>query len=596
MKRVLLLLAAVLALTPAADAAETAGGILFSLPRPASGRIVFVRPDGSGLVDLTSNETMYETDFRSYSWSPDGRRIAFTSHRDGASSEEIYVMNPDGSGQQRLTFMSGRDSIFDFAPAWSPDGSTIAFVQDQNLHDSVWLMNPDGTSQRRLVDVGAIVRHLSWSPDSSRLLYEVQNAPPNRVEVVDVRTGAVHSLTPPNRIDLSPVWSPDGRYVAVASSGAAELPRIQVIDTADGSRNTVSSIVGGEPAWSPDGRRIAFTGSRAFPELANRFGVPTRLDLYVVDADGASQRRLTGSLGEEFGLDPGGTTPTWWPDGSRLFYLGGEGRAPATTTYVLNADGSCEQPFRAEDERPLVGPVWQPGATNLPPASRCADLRLSGSVNPNPVGLKAPVRLHLTLANDGNLTATGVHLRIEPPADASIRVQGDLRCSPPPLVCELPPLAPQTRTSLDFDVTSTTAGAAPTHLEVTADQPPAVAARGRLDLVALVLPCTLVGTNSPDRLWGTPSRDSICGLGGADRIDAGPGNDFVDGGGGADTIVGGLGRDDVVGGSGPDVVLLRDGARDTVSCGEGADVVVVDRGDRVDRDCEKVYRPPARKR
>src|SRR5919202_6063074 len=115
MKRVLLLLASVLALTPAADAAETGGGILFSVPRPASGRIVFVRPDGGGLVDLTSNETTYEQDYRSYSWSPDGRRIAFTSHRDGPSSEEIYVMNADGSAQQRLTFSSGHDSIFDIA-------------------------------------------------------------------------------------------------------------------------------------------------------------------------------------------------------------------------------------------------------------------------------------------------------------------------------------------------------------------------------------------------------------------------------------------------------------------------------------------------
>src|SRR5919199_298385 len=120
MKRLLFLFGALLALAPAADAADTGGGILFSLPRPGSGRIVFVRPDGSGLADLTSNEGAYEVDYRSYSWSPDGRRVAFGSHRDGPSSEEIYVMNADGSGQQRLTFMSGHDSIFDITPAWSP--------------------------------------------------------------------------------------------------------------------------------------------------------------------------------------------------------------------------------------------------------------------------------------------------------------------------------------------------------------------------------------------------------------------------------------------------------------------------------------------
>ena len=55
-------------------------------------------------------------------WSPDGRKIAFVSDRDGNS--EIYVMNADGSGQRRLT----RNPAYDADPAWSPDGRTIAFV------------------------------------------------------------------------------------------------------------------------------------------------------------------------------------------------------------------------------------------------------------------------------------------------------------------------------------------------------------------------------------------------------------------------------------------------------------------------------------
>ena len=56
------------------------------------------------------------------SWSPDGRKIAFTSGHDGES--EIYVMNADGSGQRRLTQQRGNATS---APAWSPDGRKIAF-------------------------------------------------------------------------------------------------------------------------------------------------------------------------------------------------------------------------------------------------------------------------------------------------------------------------------------------------------------------------------------------------------------------------------------------------------------------------------------
>ena len=56
-----------------------------------------VNADGSNPVNLTNNPA----DDRSPTWSPDGRRIAFVSDRDG--NHEIYVMNADGTGQTRLT-------------------------------------------------------------------------------------------------------------------------------------------------------------------------------------------------------------------------------------------------------------------------------------------------------------------------------------------------------------------------------------------------------------------------------------------------------------------------------------------------------------
>ena len=55
-------------------------------------------------------------------WSPDGKRIAFASHRDG--NVEIYVMDANGSNPSRLT----TNTVTDYAPMWSPDGTRIAFV------------------------------------------------------------------------------------------------------------------------------------------------------------------------------------------------------------------------------------------------------------------------------------------------------------------------------------------------------------------------------------------------------------------------------------------------------------------------------------
>ena len=75
---------------------------------------------GSRLLDLIESPPG-RPEVQTPVWSPDGRRIAFLSRRDG--SKEVYVVNADGSGQRRLT----RDARFPATPAWSPDGRQIAF-------------------------------------------------------------------------------------------------------------------------------------------------------------------------------------------------------------------------------------------------------------------------------------------------------------------------------------------------------------------------------------------------------------------------------------------------------------------------------------
>jgi TolB protein len=68
-------------------------------------------------------------------WSPDGRRIAFASARDGNS--EIYVMNADGSSPVRLTEHPEQDDF----PAWSRDGRRLAFVSERDGKFDLYLLD-----------------------------------------------------------------------------------------------------------------------------------------------------------------------------------------------------------------------------------------------------------------------------------------------------------------------------------------------------------------------------------------------------------------------------------------------------------------------
>lgn len=105
--------------------------------------IFTMRPDGSGVVNLTASADGHDFNAR---WSPDGRRLAFMSSRDG--NFEIYVMNSDGSDQRRLTDQGENDHD----PSWSPDGRRIVFMSRRDGNPEIYVMNADGSDQRRLTD------------------------------------------------------------------------------------------------------------------------------------------------------------------------------------------------------------------------------------------------------------------------------------------------------------------------------------------------------------------------------------------------------------------------------------------------------------
>jgi Tol biopolymer transport system component len=112
--------------------------------------------EGSGLRRLTRNPASDSAP----AWSPSGRKIAFVSNRDG--TYEVYVMNADGSGQLALGARTvgirgalGDVVAPDDAPAWSPDGRKIAFVSNRDGTHEVYVMNADSGGQRRLMHRGA---------------------------------------------------------------------------------------------------------------------------------------------------------------------------------------------------------------------------------------------------------------------------------------------------------------------------------------------------------------------------------------------------------------------------------------------------------
>ena len=215
-------------------------------------------------------------------WSPDGKKIAFTSYRDG--NTEIYTMNPDGGDLQNLT----QNSAFDEFPEWSPDGKKIAFrSKRQGGINKIYVMDADGGNVRRITDIQG--KRVTWSPDGKHLVFTSTSVGGENYEIftVDIDGSNLTRLTYNPEMDSDPAWSPDGSKIAFSSTRDA-IGQIYVMNT-DGSdpvKLTSGSLSSYHPTWSHDGEQISFW---TYSEKDR----DDRTDVWLMNADGSNLVNLT---------------------------------------------------------------------------------------------------------------------------------------------------------------------------------------------------------------------------------------------------------------------------------------------------------------
>ena len=219
------------------------------------------------------------------------------------SDGSIWVMNVNGRDAVRLTSrVQPKFLLFvgPLSPTWSPDGRRIAYTYRANekAERNVWLMNADGSNKRRLMRTPACGEvDVAWSPRGGQLAATCWWGWGSRHIVLMGLDGRVHRLlTSEVPIGASgPDWSPDGTRIVFAEFWPT-WTEISVVDPSGGSldRLTDDKNYVNEPAWSPEGRRIAFM----------RFDRKSG-GIYVMNADGTGLRRLTHNSGDR--------SPAWQP-------------------------------------------------------------------------------------------------------------------------------------------------------------------------------------------------------------------------------------------------------------------------------------------
>jgi eukaryotic-like serine/threonine-protein kinase len=193
--------------------------------------------------------------------SPDGRRVAVGITE---SDSQIWLYDLGRDTMTRFTF----DGDYNPVPAWTPDGKRIAFESNKEGAPNLFWQLADGSGGlERLTTSEYIQVPMSWSPDGKLLAFMEVN-PITGVDIWVLRTGdpsagseQIREAQPFLRTPFSegaPAFSPDGRWLAYISNESGRYEVYVQPYPGPGGKWQISTEGGTEPKWNPSGRELFY--------------------------------------------------------------------------------------------------------------------------------------------------------------------------------------------------------------------------------------------------------------------------------------------------------------------------------------------------
>lgn len=371
---------------------------------------VSISPDGQRLaVDLQGSLwiipakggqavriTDYFNDARQPVWSPDGKKLAFFSYREG--NYDLYTIDPDGSNMQHVT----NGLADDREPAWSPDGKILAFSSDRPGNGpagyNIWTIELATGKLQQLTADSNEDRLPSWSPDGSEIAFSSQRGSATGLYAVTVSGGRERTLKDGAGTFSAPSWSSGGQLAYLSSTPASShlevdgrqvsgnenvfpfriswLPKstdyVYVSDGKihyrSGKRTRVVPFTASLEVTRPNYARAKRDWDSTAPRKALGILKPTLSpdgksvafialgDLYVVPVTGGVPQNLT----KDHAMD---ADPSWSPDGSKVAYTSDKGGG-LIQLWVRDVKTGAARQLTDIDTQPL-GAAWSPDGKRI---------------------------------------------------------------------------------------------------------------------------------------------------------------------------------------------------------------------------------------
>src|SRR6202035_212924 len=226
--------------------------------------------------------------------SPDGKNVAWVQSTAATTAKQTYIGGTSEGSPATMVNLATSGERADANPTWAPDSKTLTFFSNAgevraglaSEQKQLWTVNSDGAGEKKLTQWSGSAARPCWSHDGKQIAFlyiegaggggpllaaptttgVIDKAIHNqRIAVVDLATGELRQVSPPDLHIYDFDWSPDDKmFVATAAPGPGDnnwwIAQIYTIDIAKANAASIykPSLQVAVPRWSPDGKSVAF--------------------------------------------------------------------------------------------------------------------------------------------------------------------------------------------------------------------------------------------------------------------------------------------------------------------------------------------------
>src|SRR5262245_53470636 len=195
---------------------------------------------------------------------PKGERLAFGQTLIDSNIWRIDLTNAKRQSNARKMVISS--TYQDLSPQYSPDGRKIVFSSDRAGGFEIWVCNSDGEHPIQLTNLDAHTGTPRWSPDGKSIVFDSRRDGNADIYIISAEGGTPTRLTTDPSEDITPSWSQDGRSIYFGSTRSGSL-QIWRMPAGGGEAVQVTRQGGFEGFESPDGRFFYYAKGRGIPGI-----------------------------------------------------------------------------------------------------------------------------------------------------------------------------------------------------------------------------------------------------------------------------------------------------------------------------------------